>query len=558
MKNLLISLSFAVISVSNLNAQTNYHSPLGIPLVLSSNFGELRPNHFHMGVDFKTNLKTGYRLYAIEEGFVSRIKVSPYGYGKVVYIDHPNGMTSVYAHISEFKGAVDSIVKLTQEKEQNFEVEIFPKKDEIKVERGEVFALSGNSGSSTAPHLHFEIRETITEHALNPLMFGFDIADNKEPELRGVKLYSITKNGYRFPGKELTKLIVKGKYGYYIGGDAIEVPANYLTQSGGLGLAFDVIDRLDGASNQCGLYGSYLIIDGDTLFSQAIDRIPFESTRYVNCHKDYEAYNSLRRKYHKSFKTTENDLPIYGSYGNGLINAKPGQELNVEYIAFDVKGNQSSIKFTLKIAAGEMSNEDVLFTTKNQLHPQEEYTYSSESAQLEFPKKSVYEPIELNWAKLDYSILSPSTPVNVPFTIKCKVKGELDGKHYFEVATGGSNRALEIKYEDNWAVAESKYYGPYSLKRDETGPTVYPVNFTNSTTFISKSTLVWKITDRGIGIKDYDLFIDDQWHLLEYESKGDYITFSIPANFSGTKNIRIIATDACGNDTKWEKEVTFK
>jgi hypothetical protein len=373
-----------------------------------------------------------------------------------------------------------------------------------------------------------------------------------------VKLYSITKNGYRFPGKELTKLIVKGKYGYYIGGDAIEVPANYLTQSGGLGLAFDVIDRLDGASNQCGLYGSYLIIDGDTLFSQAIDRIPFESTRYVNCHKDYEAYNSLRRKYHKSFKTTENDLPIYGSYGNGLINAKPGQELNVEYIAFDVKGNQSSIKFTLKIAAGEMSNEDVLFTTKNQLHPQEEYTYSSESAQLEFPKKSVYEPIELNWAKLDYSILSPSTPVNVPFTIKCKVKGELDGKHYFEVATGGSNRALEIKYEDNWAVAESKYYGPYSLKRDETGPTVYPVNFTNSTTFISKSTLVWKITDRGIGIKDYDLFIDEQWHLLEYESKGDYITFSIPANFSGTKNIRIIAADACGNETKWEKEVTFK
>ena len=230
----------------------------------------------------------------------------------------------------------------------------------------------------------------------------------------------------------------------------------------------------------------------------------------------------------------------------------------IHHIAFDVKGNQSSIKFTLKIAAGEMSNEDVLFTTKNQLHPQEEYTYSSESAQLEFPKKSVYEPIELNWAKLDYSILSPSTPVNVPFTIKCKVKGELDGKHYFEVATGGSNRALEIKYEDNWAVAESKYYGPYSLKRDETGPTVYPVNFTNSTTFISKSTLVWKITDRGIGIKDYDLFIDDQWHLLEYESKGDYITFSIPANFSGTKNIRIIAADACGNETKWEKEVTFK
>ncbi len=135
------------------NAKFDYHPPLKIPLILSANFGELRPNHFHMGLDFKTNGKEGYNLYAIEEGFVSRIKVSTFGYGKVIYIDHPNGVTSVYAHCSEFKGEIDSIVRLTQEKEQNFEVEIFPKKNEIRVTKGQVIGISGNSGGSNGSSL---------------------------------------------------------------------------------------------------------------------------------------------------------------------------------------------------------------------------------------------------------------------------------------------------------------------------------------------------------------------------------------------------------------------
>ena len=176
--NRLISILYFLIAHSVFTqAQTpgvkDYHPPLGIPLVLTSNFGELRTNHFHMGLDFKTNSKTGYRLYSIDEGYVSRIKVSPYGYGKVIYIDHPNGITSVYAHCSEFKGTIDSLVRQKQIQEQNFEVEIFPGKNVIRVEKGEVIALSGNTGSSTAPHLHFELRDTETEHALNPLHFGF-------------------------------------------------------------------------------------------------------------------------------------------------------------------------------------------------------------------------------------------------------------------------------------------------------------------------------------------------------------------------------------------------
>ena len=406
----------------------NYHSPLGIPLVLSSNFGELRPNHFHMGLDFKTNNKIGYNLYSIEEGFVSRIKVSPYGYGKVVYIDHPSGITSVYAHCSEFKGKVDSIVRVTQEREQNFAVEVFPKPHEITLKRGEVFALSGNTGGSTAPHLHFEIRDTPTEAAMNPLVFGFDIADHKAPEIRGVRIYGLTKEGYRIPGKTVSRVAKKGTNGYYIGADKVTVPASFSSATGGIGFAVDVIDRLDGASNQCGLYGSILIVNGDTIFGQRTDRVPFESTRYVNSHKDYEAYASARKKYHKCFKTQENDLPIYLYGDNGVIPVQPGDQLKVKYIAYDVKGNESVLEFTTSIATGNANTADGLPIDLTYLQPGYPLLLENEDRHVEFGKATVYEPLKMNQALLNTQIGKAPVPVHKAYQIKLKSELPNDGK----------------------------------------------------------------------------------------------------------------------------------
>ena len=388
-----------------------YHAPIAIPLILSSNFGELRPNHFHMGVDFKTNNRIGYNLYSIDEGFVSRIKVSPYGYGKVVYIDHPNGVTSVYAHCSEFKGKVDSIVRLTQEREQDFAVEIFPRKGEISLKKGEVFALSGNTGSSTAPHLHFEIRDTKTEAALNPLVFGFDVADTRAPEIRGVKVYSLTKDGYRFPNKSTVRTANKGKSGYYVSGNKITIPANFCTKSGGIGIAVDVIDRLNGAPNQCGLYGSILIVNGDTLFGQRTDRVPFESTRYVNSHKDFEEYSKNRKKYHKCFKTTHNSLPIYEYGGNGVIKCSPGDVLKIEYVGYDPKGNRSTLNFDIVVSAGEMNPEDGLGLDLSYLQPGYSLQLENENRQIQFGVETVYEPLKLDESTLDTEIGKASVPV---------------------------------------------------------------------------------------------------------------------------------------------------
>ncbi len=539
--------------------QPDYHSPLGIPLILSSNFGELRPNHFHMGLDFKTNMKIGYRIYSIEEGYVSRVKVSPYGYGKVVYVDHPNGITSVYAHCSEFKGAIDSLVSATQKAEENFAIDVYPAKNQIKVKKGEVIAISGNTGGSTAPHLHFELRDTETEHALNPLLYGFDIADSKAPEIRGLKVYGLNKDGYRYDGKEIFKTVVKGSNGYYIGADQIIVPASYCSEKGGIGFAFDVIDRFDGAINKCGLFGSTLIVNGDTLFGQETSRVPFESSRYVNSHKDYEAYQMLKKKFHKCFKTTENDLLIYDKGTKlGILKAKPGDVFAVKYIAYDVKGNSSNISFEVVIQQGEI-NKETLDPGDGILHPQTTFHYETAELEIECGLATVYEPEQIDMANIDHSFIDPDAPVNRTYNIKLKKPANFAGKHYLEMQTAkGRKKAITVTEHGDWLVAQCKYFGEYQLVEDITAPSVFPVNFRQSTTIISTNTLTWRITERDSGIADYDLYIDGEWYVLEYETKGSLLIFNRPENLAGTKELVLRATDNCGNTSEWKKDVTFR
>lgn len=562
MRNLLVQLTLLLLPIVPATAQKmpegGYHLPVGLTPILASNFGELRANHFHMGLDFKTNGKIGYNLYSVADGYVSRVKVSPFGYGKVVYVDHPNGVTSVYAHCSEFRGAIDSLVRLTQRKEQNFEIEIYPAKGEIPVKRGEIIAISGNTGSSTAPHLHFELRDTKTEHALNPLVFGFDIPDSKAPEIHGVKVYSLTDKGYRYPNKGKYAAVTKGQNGYFLTGNTLTIPNDYKTNSGGIGLAFDVIDRLDGATNPCGLYASILIVDGDTIFGQKINRIPFESTRYINCHKDYEEFRKNKRKLHKSFRTPENDLPIYTLPGLGVIDDDAKSSFKVKYIAWDVKGNKSTLEFTLKFEAGIPGGSANPFYGMDVLQPSAPMKVEQSGVTVEFPSGTVYEPLKIDAKKITYQIGEAEVPVHNAYLIKIYKPGKRDGKDYLEmISAGGSVQQLEVKFDGDYLLCESSYFGRYRLKRDTVMPLVTPVNFTAATTSYSRPLLQWKISDAGIGIADYDLFIDGEWQLLEYEYKDATVTFTRPAGMKGEKEILLRVKDACGNVNEQRLRLNF-
>ena len=550
------------VGFSQVDNPSDFHSPLAIPLAISANFGELRPNHFHMGVDFKTNGVEGIPLYAIENGFISRVKVSPYGYGKVIYIDHPNGITSVYAHCSKFKGALDSLVKKAQEKEQNFEIEIYFTPSDILVKKGELIALSGNSGSSTAPHLHFELRDTKTENALNPLVYGFNIADHVAPEIKALKVYSVTTEGYQIPGKSKIAPVSKGKFGYYIGGDQLLIPADYCSEKGGVGFAFEVVDHVDNSQNACGLYASTLRTEKDTLFSQKFDKISFDESRFVNSHKDYQEYSKSKRKFHKSYKTQHNPLEIYKSGKSGIFILKPEDSLQISYAVTDPNANQSELKFKLKVAPGKLSSTVNLFPSWKYLFPDSTYAFQGENAYFSAQKHTVYEPTLKNLS-LNGTITfgNPAAPIQNPITVKLKlpIKSVVPTSKYFirVVTAGGKKHSLVTNLEQNWAVAESKFLGTFQLVVDTISPVVKPLNFVGNEALLSKNRLTWKVSENETEIKEYDVFIDGKWELLEYETKGSYLIFNPSIQLSGKHSFQLVVKDSCGNTTIWSKDLIF-
>lgn len=558
MQNALLTISlvlcFMFSTYGQYNPNTNYdfHPPLKTPLVLAANFGELRTNHFHTGLDFKTDRKIGYPLYSIEDGYVSRVKVSPWGYGHVVYINHPNGLTSVYAHCSEFLNQIDSLVKAEQIKKEDFAIEIFPKAGDVKVKKGEKIALSGNTGGSTAPHLHFEIRDTETEFALNPLLFGFDISDHRAPRIRGVKVYSLTKEGYRVPNKDKEYRTSDQASTPKIIGNHITIPANFLSKDGGIGFAFDAVDQLDGADNICGIFKSFLIIDEDTVFSQDMTSIDFAANRQINSHKDYEEFHKNRKHYQKSFKTIHNPLNIYSEqYNDGILNFSPGSSHKVQYVCIDAKNNTSTLSFTITIEEGQVADHSTLFApSKNFLFPDSSFIHVDEEHFVLFGIDLLYEPTEkIITSNSPFTFGNPEIPLESYFKLMMKIENfeHPEEKYIITVKDErGRVKSLGGTTKDGWISARTREFGYYEIKTDLQAPSLISKNVKEGIN-VRGSRLSWRIGDDLSGLNEYDIYVDGIWQHALYEPKNGSIYYTPPSSLKGIKNLKIVIEDNCGN-----------
>jgi hypothetical protein len=282
---ILISLLFFNSLSDNPKNKNQFISPLKIPLSLSANFGELRADHFHSGVDIKTQGTTGKEVVATASGYVYAITVSPGGFGRAIYIRHPSGYSTVYGHLEKFNDVIEEYVKAVQYEKKSFLVTLYPTSDKFPVKQGEVIAFSGNSGSSGGPHLHYEIRKSEGEMPVNPLSFDFGTTDKIKPVIEKLVIYPINRNTLINSQNRKKWINVTGSNGKYSVPDDTEINISGLA---GFGIkSFDLIDE---GTNKCSVYSIELRIDSICLFRYVMDAFSFSESRYINSHIDYDAY----------------------------------------------------------------------------------------------------------------------------------------------------------------------------------------------------------------------------------------------------------------------------
>ena len=321
-----------------------YRYPLTLPPALSANFGELRHNHFHSGLDFKTQLAVNKPVVAIEAGYVSRISVSPGGFGLALYVDHPaTGHTSVYAHLNSFSKEIADWVKEKQYEQERFQITLYPEKGQFPVKRGEQIAWSGNTGSSGGPHLHFEIRDSRTEEPLDALAYLSPLTDTQKPDLRGIALYP--QRGKGIVNNSSTPLrmnIGKDRNGQPL------APGRSLQAWGRIGVGVKAYDRMNGQSNIYGVKHVRLFVDDKPVFSSSIDRFSFGDTRMLNSFVDFEDWRERRSFYMKSFVEPGNRLPFYKTTSNGYIDITEEREYRFRYELEDHAGNRLDYRFSVQ------------------------------------------------------------------------------------------------------------------------------------------------------------------------------------------------------------------
>ncbi|ARV13786.1 M23 family metallopeptidase [Polaribacter sp. SA4-12] len=527
-----------------------FRNPLGIPTVLAGTFGELRSNHFHSGIDIKTQGKEGLKIYAAAEGYVSRIKVAQYGFGKAIYITHPNGFTTVYAHLSKYSDTIQEYVKAIQYKKEDYQTgNLFFKKDKFLVKKGEVIAFSGDTGSSGGPHLHYEIRNTKTEHILNPLFFGLKPEDTKPPIFQSLKVYPLN-NTSRINNQNKNfilplKNIAKGKYS-----------VDRISASGSIGFGASVFDQLDKAPNKNGIYSLEMLVNGKRFYHHDVETFSFAESKFINLHIDYPHYKKYKRKYQKTYKETANKLSTYENLiNNGKLNIKNGLSYTVEIIAKDYKGNTSSIKIPV---IGKESNS--LFTeqkdtTAFKIVAKNFQKFKKENVTVAFPKNTFYKDLYLDFKveKGVAKIHTPIIPLDKSFTLTFDVSKYSEAeKQQLYIANVENSKYPRFQYtrkKDSTFYTTTKTLGKYSLVTDNHKPKISLLYFKDKQWISKRNTIKVKISDIGSGIKNYRATIDGKWVLMEYNHKKRILTY----NFSdkklvGSKHIfKIVVSDNVGN-----------
>ncbi|MFN7044886.1 MAG: M23 family metallopeptidase [Flavobacterium sp.] len=535
--------------------QDYFQSPLDIPLDVSGSFGELRSNHFHSGLDFKTKGVEGLPVYAAGDGYVSRIKISTFGYGKAIYITHPNGYTSVYGHLQKANGVIEAYIKSKQYKEQSYEVEMYLYPTELSVKKGDVIAFTGNTGGSGGPHLHFEFRNTKSEEILNPMHFGFKkiIKDDRKPVIQGVVVYPLDSTVVNKSEKPIAVNFSKQTDGTYLG---TKIQAN-----GRIGLGINAYDFCTNAYNKNGLYKVKAYLNGVLYYQYGFDGFAFDESRYINNFIDYERFHLMGQRVQKLFQLSEYPLSVVaGNKKDGTIKVQPNSNYNYRVELYDFHGNKVELLLPIEFYSTEPSIKKSIQKTPYFVKYKKESIFVKDNVTVEIPEYAFYNDFYLNF---DFSneiltLHDDSVPVHKNITITFNdVKGlteEQLAKTYIATLDGYKLDYNKTYRKGNSFSIKTKTLGKYKLAQDITPPRIYNVNFVEGKTLSTQKTISVSITDLQSDINTYNGYLNGKWILLEYDYKTKRLVHNLDDKIcvEGRNDLKIVVTDNLQNSTTFE------
>ena len=534
------------------NDLQQYSLPIDIPIYLSGTFGELRNSNIHAGIDIKTQGREGFPLKAVSNGYVSRVKVSTSGYGKVIYINHPDGKTSVYAHLNKFSAPIINEVRKKQYDLQSFEVEVFFKPTELPVSKNEIIGFSGNTGGSFGPHLHFELRETSTQKPFNPLLSHYDIEDSIRPVIHTLIAYPISEDAIVNSSKQKLQIPFQKINDSIYASEPIEA-------IGKIGFGIGTYDRQDNTYNKNGVYSINAKLNGTQIIDLKFSEIRFSDSEFLNTIIDYPRFSRTRQRILKLFRSTGNELDFFEYLEDGFIDVKIGKDYAYQLKVSDANSNNRYLFIQIKGKEQEVAIVPEEIPQGKEIEPNRDYLFLYDGAEIYIPKNTVYDNnrflIEFENNKLQ--IKADHVALRKAINIKIKAPDLIEG-HYLGIQfKNGETGFISKSIHNNHFVAKIKKTGIYTIAQDTIPPIIKPLQIYDKRWLSNFKSLRFTIDDKETGIRSYQATIDGKWVLFEYEPKKKEITFNFDEYFSleGTKHkLKISVTDNVGNESNHELE----
>lgn len=531
--------------------QGYFRNPLNIPMSLSGNFGELRSNHYHMGLDIRTNKRENLPVYAAADGYIARVKIEPGGFGRAIYINHPNGYTSLYAHLNNFTQKLEGFIKRKQYELESWSVSLNIPPDLFPVKKGEFIAYSGNTGGSQAPHLHFEIRRTADDLTINPLLFGFPVKDNVRPRIVRLAMYDRTKSTYEQTPKILALKYAAGVY--------TTVTPVIRVSHDRVSFAVTATDAYTGSTNQNGIFESSLRHNGNKIVFFRMDTISYNDTRYLNAHIDYRT-RILSRYYlqHLSVLPGHLNSIYHKELGDGVLDISNQEANDIIIIVKDVAGNSSTIKTKVKfVAAGT----EVREIPGKMFYPLMVDGYEAEKCEFFITERVLYDSVHIRYINTPrtltnavsdiHTIGNSHIPLHEPFTVRVLPDAGISAQQQQSIVmqwTAGTRKDVQKPiWQNGWATARFRDFGNFQLLIDEEPPQIVPVGFTDGSNLSNATRIYFTVRDNLGKFKNVRAELDGKWLRFTNDKGRNFIYTFDEKCPRGNHELKIRAEDEAGN-----------